>query len=190
MSIFLVTAPSGSGKTSIMNRVVESLNKSFLIKKKTIGECISHTTREMRDGEIDRVTYYYKTKIEFDHMKKLDEFAESVIYDGNHYGISKEEINRVLKTYKHVYIIVNYDGYKQVKKAFPNAVGIFLHMSKEDCLANMLLRGDSMDNAMKRFNTYDEEMANKHDFDYVVKNIRWKMDETVEIIKDIIIQNS
>jgi guanylate kinase len=180
MAIFLITAPSGAGKTSVMNNVRAYVD---------LGECISHTTRPMRDGEEEGKTYYYVSREDFIKSHDNGEFAEKVEYDGNLYGISKEEIDRVLKKYKDIYIIVDFNGYKQVKEAYPDAVGIFLHMTKEDCMANMLLRGDTLAQATVRISTYEKEMMNRYSFDYVIKNIRGKQDITARVIANIVKQH-
>lgn len=176
MAIFLLTAPSGAGKTTIAQNIQ---NRGYW------DECISHTTREMREGEVDGKTYYYVSKDEFKQMFDNGEFAEQVSYDGNYYGIAKSEIERVLSKGKHVLVIVEYGGYLQMKEKYPNAIGIFMYMSKEDCLANMLLRGDSLEKAMKRIETYDKEMANRLDYDYIIKNVRDKQSHTESIITSI-----
>lgn len=181
MSVFLITAPSGAGKTTL----AQSLQKNRYWE-----ECMSHTTRPMRDGEAEGVTYYYIDEKSFLESVKGGHFAEHVKYDGHFYGISKREIERVMGKGGHVFIIVNYDGYEQVKEAYPDAVGIFIHMSKEDCLANMLLRGDKIEKAMDRIKTYDEEMKNRHDYDYVIKNVRGKQSSTETILRAIVNQHS
>jgi guanylate kinase len=182
MAIFLITAPSGAGKTSVMNYV-----KTYILPTE-LGECVSHTTRDMREGEVEGETYYFISREYFREMYEEGEFVEVVIYDDNLYGITEEEIKRVQKKYNHVYIIVEFNGYQQIKEIFPDAVGIFLHMSKEDCMANMLLRGDSIKKAEVRISTYEQEMLNRHSYDYVVKNVRGKQDETARIIAGIIRQ--
>lgn len=182
MALFLITAPSGAGKTTI----AQSLRDNDAWK-----ECISHTTRDMREGEKAGETYYFIQNEQFLNMLKNNEFAEHVEYEeGKFYGVTNEEINRVRKKSKHQYIIVEYNGYKQIKEKYPDAIGIFLHMSKEDCLANMLLRGDSLEKALARIEKYDEEMKNRDKFDYVVKNVRNKQFATVSLIKSIIMQYS
>ncbi|QOV08314.1 guanylate kinase [Bacillus phage Kirov] len=183
MALILVTAPSGAGKTSIMEIVQNYLGKHALL------ECVSDTTRKMREGESHGRTYYYRNEETFQKMVDNDEFAEHVEYDGNRYGITVAEINGRLAKAENVYIIVNHEGYLQVKEKFPKAVGIFLHMSKEDCMANMLLRGDSIENALSRIALYDDEMKNRNDYDYVVKNVRGQQATTRNIIINIISQN-
>lgn len=171
MTLFLITAPSGSGKTTLANFVGNYWK-----------ECVSHTTRPMREGEVNGVTYYFGNKEEFEMIDML----ETVTYDGNLYGLSKKEVNHVMKQNKHAYVIVEHDGYKQIKEKFPEAVGIFLYMSKEDCLANMLLRGDSVEKATGRLGLYDNEIKNRNDYDYVIKNVRGHLLQTANILKSII----
>src|SRR5690606_8279765 len=120
-----------SGKTTIAHEMQE---------RDLWQECISHTTREMRreNGEKDGVTYYFISDEIFQNKLEDGEFAEHVTYDGNRYGISHAEIKRVSGNGKNVFIIVEHDGHTQVKEQYPEAVSIFLYMSKEDCLMNML----------------------------------------------------
>lgn len=179
MAIFLITAPSGAGKTTLVKEIQ---------RMRVWQECISHTTRKMREGEVEGETYYYVTEEEFTGMSNRNELAERVIYNGNKYGISKDEIKRVTSLGKHVAVIVEYDGYTQMKQAFPDAVGIFIHMSKEDCMANMLLRGDSIENALGRIELYDEEVKNREEYDYVIKNVRDKFFSTSRILRNIAMQ--
>lgn len=178
MAIFLITAPSGAGKTTVAHN---------LASRGVWKECISHTTRPIRKGEVDGKTYYYISKEKFEAMQENNMMAEAVTYDGHMYGIDKQEISRVQKLSKNIYIIVEYEGYKQVKSQYPEAIGIFLYMSKEDCLANMLLRGDSMENAMKRIEKYDSEMKNSVEYDYVIKNVRGAFPNTCNIVNNIIL---
>lgn len=177
MGIFLITGASGSGKTSIAHEIK---------KHGCWNECISHTTRPMRDGEKDGETYYFINRKTFEEKYKAGEFAERVEYHGNYYGISKHEIERVLSNGKNVFIIVEYNGYKQIKEIYPNAIGIFLYMSKEDCMINMLLRGDKLEKAQERITSYDEEVKNRGEYSYVIKNVRGKIEYTIGILKWII----
>lgn len=181
MALFLLVAPSGSGKTTI----AQDIQKQGLWK-----EVISHTTRDMRNGEVDGETYYYIDKLEFKNMKANGKFVETTEYHGNLYGIAKSEIDSVLDSGKNAYIIVNIDGYNQIKDIYEDAIGIFIYMSKEDCLANMLLRGDKYENAISRIATYEEELDGSIQCEYVIKNVRNKMQYTQGIIKNIVYQNS
>jgi guanylate kinase len=179
--LFTITAPSGAGKTTLAQALQAY---GYWV------EAISCTSRNIRDGEQEGTTYYYKSKDEFETMIENGEFAEWVEYDGNYYGITHKEIKRVLQTNKHVFIIVEHGGFLQIKEQYPNSVNIFLHMSKEDCMANMLMRGDSMKSATKRIEKYEDEMKNRGEFDYVVKNVRGQQLATERILKSIVSQYS
>lgn len=179
MSLFIIIAPSGSGKTFLAQR---------MINYGVWEECISHTTRKMRDGEVNGKTYYFVDREDFEDLYSNGHLVERVEYHGNFYGVSKAEIERILNSKEHAFVILEYGGFKQVKELFPDAIGIFINMSKEDCMANMLLRGDSMESALERISTYEEEIAHRGEFDYVVKNIRWKHNETISILKAIVSQ--
>lgn len=180
MTLFLITAPSGVGKTTLAHE----LESAGYWK-----ECISHTTRPMRNGEVDGQTYYFITKEEFKKMYDNGEFAEHVEYDGNFYALSKKEINRVMEKYGNAFAIVEYNGYTQMKKLYPEAVGIFLWATKEECMINMLSRGDSLESANNRIAKYEEEIKNKDKYDYVIRNIQGKFVKTCHILISIVKQH-
>jgi guanylate kinase len=177
MTIFLITGASGTGKTTLAENISE---------RDVWKECISTTTRPMRKGEVKGETYYFVSQQEFNELQSKNVFVETVLYDGNRYGVTHKEIERVLERNKNAYIIVEHDGYKQLKEIYPDAIGIFLYISKEDCMVNMLHRGDSLDKALKRIETYDDEMLNREDYDYVIKNVRGKSNNTTAIMEEII----
>lgn len=179
MTLFLITGMSGAGKTTIAN-TIQQYGEWI--------EIISYTTRPKRIGEVDGNTYYFINQEEFEKMKSNGEFIETTEYDSNFYGISRYEIEEKLSDYKRAFIIVDNNGYNQIKKLYPDAIGIFLYMTKEECLANMLLRGDSMDNALRRISTYDDELATSVEYDYVIKNVRDKVNSTINVVRNIINQ--
>lgn len=179
MSIFLITGTSGAGKTSLTHE---------LKKCGYWDECISYTTRPMRTGEVDGEDYYFVSKEEFKRMYENNEFVECVIYHGDYYGVSHAEIERTMKKGNHIFIIVAYDGYLQIKEQYPDAIGIFIWATKEDCVMNMLSRGDSVESANKRISTYEQEIAQKNHYDYVIRNVRGKFSDTASILKGIVNQ--
>ena len=183
MAIFIITGPSGSGKTSLAQEMQD---------RELWQECISHTTRPMRkdQGEKEGVTYYFITEEVFNKKLENGEFAESVEYNGNQYGVSHAEIKRVTGNGKHVFVIAENDGHNQIKELYPDAVSIFLYMSKEDCLMNMLQRGDKADKAIDRINLYSDEVANKGNYDYAIKNVYGKKEEVISVLSCIVVQYS
>jgi guanylate kinase len=171
-TLFAVTAPSGSGKTSIMRSVMEN-------------EVISFTTRAMRQGEIDGKDYLFITGLKFNELKTKGELIEETLYDGNYYGLTAEEVGSKLRK-GNAFAIVDFNGMKQLKEIYPNTVTIFIKTSKQDAIRNMFARGDSFGNIQKRLKTFEQELTNRIHYDYVVTNVYGKKQETVDIIKSII----
>jgi len=170
--LFIISGPSGSGKTSLMRQIMSS-------------EIVSVTTREPRNGEIEGVDYYF---IDIDQFMALYHSGELVEYAnnfGNYYGITKGEINKKLNN-NHTFAIVTAHGKDQLTKYYPNCVKIFLYASMDDAYLNMLSRGDSPGKALDRLMSYEQEMKTRHDYDYVVKNIRGQMLHTLRILRGII----
>lgn len=178
-NVFVIVGSSGSGKTTIAS----SLEKLGYWK-----ECISHTTRPMRDGEVDGKTYYFTSEEEFNGMLSNGEFVEYVEYHSNRYGISKGELERLLNVNTDIFIIAENGGFRQIKEHYPDAISIFIHTSMDDCIKNMLSRGDTLDSAMKRMQTYYDELWHKSEYDYVIKNVDGKLDGTIDIVENIIKQ--
>ncbi|WP_099301976.1 guanylate kinase [Bacillus sp. Marseille-P3800] len=178
MSLFLISAPSGAGKTTLMRQV-----KAFF-GEEVLREAVSDTTRPMRPGEQAGKDYHFISEDEFKALLNGGQLCESVKYGGHCYGLTRQELEE--NSSRHIYAIVEHEGYKQIKENYPDAIGIFLTMSKENCMANMLLRGDSLDAALKRINTYEDEINTRASYDYVIKNVRGKEREIVSVLHGII----
>lgn len=171
MKLYLVTAPSGAGKTTIVKE---------LEKQGYWSECISHTTREMRVGEENGKEYYFVSQEEFQQMVEDGKFAESITYTNNQrYGVSNDEINKLMDAKENVVIIVNYDGYKQVKEIYPDAIGIFIEVTAQECILNMMHRGESKSSMVERLEAYAEEISNRDEYDFVITNERGHLAETL-----------
>lgn len=170
--LFCVTGPSGSGKTSIMREVMDN-------------ELLSFTTRPMRENEANGKDYIFLKKELFQNMLKGGALAEYTEYDGNHYGLTLEELYSKLDE-GNAFFICDNNGFNQVKEKYNKIVSIFLYADKEDCEANMTSRGDSDGKVGSRISTYNDEVANKGQYDYVVKNIRGNKRHTVETISWIV----
>lgn len=170
--LFLVSGHSGSGKSSIMKTVMKN-------------EVVSFTTREKRQGEVDGKDYIFITLDEFNKLKDDNRLVEYVEYSGNMYGITKDELENKLNK-DHAFCIVDYHGMNQLKKFYPNVTTIFLYTSYEDAMIQMLNRGDPADRVLERMSTYKEEMSNRIDYDYIIKNNYKQMNNTIQIIYNII----
>jgi guanylate kinase len=171
-TLFAITAPSGSGKTSIMRSVMTN-------------EVVSFTTRPMRDGEKEGVDYLFITPTKFGELKADGQLIEETCYSGNYYGITAEELEKKIKK-GNAFVIVDHHGMEQLKRIYPNVVTIFIKTAKEDCMKNMFNRGDSLANIQKRLRTFEIEQSKRIEYDYVVTNVYGKKNETVNIISNII----
>jgi guanylate kinase len=170
--LFCVTGPSGSGKTTIMRSIMDN-------------ELLSFTTRQMREGEVNGQDYLFITRDEFYGLLNDNVLIEWTEYDGKYYGLTKEELEDKLQ-HSSAFFICDNNGFNQVKSKYDNIVSIFLYAGIEDCLGNMSERGDSVEKSTSRLSTYIDEIKNKGQYDYVVRNIRGCQEETTEIVKNIV----
>lgn len=170
--LFMISGSSGVGKSTIVNKLSDNIIMSF-------------TTREPRQGEINGVDYHYISKEQFDYMQSNNELAEWTEYGGNFYGLIRDEIeSKLIKG--SAFVIVDYNGMKQLKELYPDSVSIFIYTTKDDCIMQMRMRGDSNENILKRLDTYDEEMKNRVHYDYVVKNKRGQLNECIKVVRSIV----
>ncbi|PEV64074.1 guanylate kinase [Bacillus thuringiensis] len=172
--LVIVTGMSGAGKTYLSRNAFGDE-----------AECVSHTTRPMREGERHARDYYFIDQDTYSEMLVNGAFAEISDYHGNSYGVTKKEIKSVIEAEGFAYVVVDFQGYQQLKQVYPNAIGVFIHASKDDCVYNMLKRGDSVESALKRNETYEEELKNKGHYDFVIKNERNMASLTIEILSRI-----
>lgn len=170
--LFCVTGPSGSGKTSIMRKVIGN-------------ELLSFTTRRKRDSEEEGVDYNFISYQDYIIMLGRQELIEKTEYDGNYYGLSSHELYSKLSK-GNAFFVCDNNGFNQIKDKYDKVVSIFLYGSYEDCFQNMKDRGDSIEKIANRLSTYHNEILNKGQYDYVVKNIRGEALATAYIIKMII----
>lgn len=158
--IYVFVGSSGSGKSKI--------GKEYFGKEK---EVVSFTTREKRLGEIDNVDYIFLTKKEALEMlqEESKNIVEYSIYDNNYYGTLKSELDSKKKN--NCFMVLDFEGYKNIKKLFPNdVIGIFIEVSK-DVLHNRLVnRGESKSFIENRLSLYDYEQLNKNKLDFILSN--------------------
>lgn len=162
--VFLVTAPSGAGKSSLV--------KALLDIEPSIKLSISHTTRQPRPGEENGREYHFVTKAEFEAMKDRDEFLESALVHGNYYGTSRVWIQEQIAQGNDVLLEIDWQGARQVRSSFENTVGIFILPPSIEALEWRLHhRGtDSETTIARRLLGAGAEMAHADEFEYVIIN--------------------
>ncbi len=163
-NIFLVVAPSGAGKSTLVN--------ALLARDGAIELSISHTTRAPRPGEQDGREYHFVTVEDFKARRARGEFLESAEVHGNFYATSRVWLDERMRTGRDVLLEIDWQGARQVKRHFPDAVGVFiLPPSIEALEARLKKRGqDSPQVIARRLLAAGAEMAHAHEFDYVIIN--------------------
>jgi guanylate kinase len=161
--LFILSAASGTGKTSLVKALREADPDIVL--------SISHTTRPPRPGEVDGQHYYFVDRVRFERMLKADAFLENAEIYGNLYGTSREGINLEFERGLDVLLEIDWQGAQQVRRLIP-AVGIFILPPSLDALkARLTNRGqDSAEVIARRMAKAEEEIAHAVEYDYVIIN--------------------
>jgi guanylate kinase len=182
-TLFVVSAPSGAGKTTIIKSVKESIPQLVL--------STSHTSRSPRQGEQHAKDYFFVSAPEFKKMIDNQEFLEWAEVHGNYYGTSKKEINRQFQKGKIVVLDIDVQGAMQIK-GFDGirTLYIFIEPPSVDELRNRLVsRGtETTESLEKRIGNACEEIGYKKEYDYIIIND--DLEKAVEAFKNIILQNS
>ncbi len=178
--LVVVSAPSGCGKDTVISKVLEKMNgKGFL--------SVSMTTRAMRPGETEGVDYFFVTKEEF--LKRIEEgdMLEYATYGSNMYGTPIGPVRKMLESGKTVFLIIEVEGGGNVKKAFPDAVKIFIAPPSMNVL-EARLRGrntDSEEDVIKRLEIAKGELLRATEYDFIVENnsLEKAVDDVISIIR-------
>ena len=162
--LFMVVAPSGAGKSSLVN--------ALLARDRAISLSVSCTTRPPRPGEVDGREYHFIDIAEFQRRKTRGEFLESAEVHGNFYATSRSEIEIRLAAGTDVLLEIDWQGARQIKVHFPKAVGIFILPPSIDALDERLhKRGQDSPSVIKRrLLAAGSEIARAPEFDYIIIN--------------------
>jgi guanylate kinase len=178
-NLFILSGPSGAGEDSI----IEGLRKIFSIEK-----IITTTTRDMRPGEVEGKDYYFISKGDF--LKKIKEngFFEWAEEDnGQLYGGTLKEIERVKNSGQVGIWKIDYKGVISAKKLIPEAVSIYIHIPLNEIRERLIKRGTASPEFIKSRLEYAKGWEeNKNIFDYKVENIKNKLPQTIEKVANII----
>ena len=162
--LFVITAPSGAGKTSL----IEALMRD----DRSLKESISYTTRAPRPGEKNGVDYHFVDEPTFRKMQSRGEFLESAEVHGNHYGTAKQVILEAVKRGDDLILEIDWQGAQQVRRLYPECVGIFiLPPSIEELERRMRARGQDADAVIRRrLDNAREELSHAGEFKYAIIN--------------------
>jgi len=162
--LFIVAAPSGAGKSSLVNACLA----------RTTGIClsISYTSRAPRPGERHAQHYHFVDKAEFERMVAAGDFFEHALVHGDYKGTARQSVEPQLAAGQDVLLEIDWQGAKQVKAKVPDALGVFiLPPSRAALESRMRSRGqDSEETIQRRLAAAREEMSHYDEFDYVIVN--------------------
>lgn len=163
-NLFIISAPSGAGKTSLVKALAEETDNLLV--------SISHTTRPMRDSEMDGVNYHFVTEQQFNDMVGQGAFLEHANVFGNLYGTSEVWVREMLAKGKDIILEIDWQGAEQVRRLIPTCIGIFILPPSKDTLDDRLHgRGqDSEEIITKRLAEAREEISHYASYDYLVIN--------------------
>jgi guanylate kinase len=162
--LFIVTAPSGAGKSTLVNAV--------LADDPALALSISYTTRAPRPGETNGREYHFVDRAAFQRMLDAGEFLESAEVHGNFYATSQKRIAELRAAGRDVVLEIDWQGAEQVRRLFPEAVGIFiLPPSLPELERRLRARGKDPDETIRRrLAAAEAEMSHAGEFDYVIIN--------------------
>ena len=163
-SLYIVSAPSGAGKTSLVNKLIQ-LDSHIVVS-------VSSTTRPIRPGEEDGVNYHFLSTEAFEQKIADQDFLEYAKVFDNFYGTSRTTVEEQLKKGKDVILEIDWQGAQQVRAIMPDAISIFILPPSLAELQNRLKgRGtDSEDIIARRMADAQSEISHYHEFDYIVIN--------------------
>ncbi|MBX3708188.1 MAG: guanylate kinase [Gammaproteobacteria bacterium] len=163
-NLFVIAAPSGTGKTSLVKAVVDTMPN--------ITVSVSHTTRPKRPGETQGTNYYFVDKTEFQRMIDHQDFLEYASIFDHLYGTSKSWVEQTLVKGMDVILEIDWQGYQQIKHMFPYTIGVFILPPSLHDLQNRLVKRnqDHPEVIKKRLADVQETVSHIHEFDYVVIN--------------------
>ncbi len=164
--LFIVSSPSGGGKTTLIRRLMSNP------PGEPLRFSVSHTTRPKREGEVDGREYHFVTAAEFERMARDGEFLEHNEVHGNFYGTAKSEVLPRLAGGEDVVLDIDVQGARDIRAAYPEAISIFIVPSSASELERRLnARGlDSEDAVRKRLINAAKEIAQAEAFQYVIVN--------------------
>ncbi len=162
--LYIISAPSGAGKTSLVKQLVADLAG--------LTVSVSHTTRQMRSGEIHGQDYYFVSVAEFQAMLEKQAFLEHAQVFDNFYGTAQQTVEDKLKQGLDVILEIDWQGAEQIKQLLPDSLSIFILPPSTDVLLQRLRNRGQDDEPIiaRRMRDAVTEMRHYDEFDYLVVN--------------------
>ena len=180
-TLFIVSAPSGTGKTTLVERLVRMVPDMVMSR--------SYTSRAIRDGEVDGIDYHFVTPERFEAMVEADEFLEWATVFGNRYGTSSADTERHRREGRDVVLVIDVQGAKQVRHQGVDVVQIFVMPPSFEILEQRLRGrsgpGASAADLQRRLDTARDEVDARMEYDFVVVNDA--VDECVDRLRSIVL---
>lgn len=168
-TLFIISAPSGAGKTSLVAELLQRLEN--------IQVSVSHTTRPSRPRETDGIDYHFISHQQFETMVEQQQFVEHAQVHSNYYGTSEEWVQSKLIKGVDVILEIDWQGAEQVRKKIPSSKSIFiLPPSKQALFERLKERGQDSDQVIQqRIAAAKEEMSHYNEADYLVINDQFEL---------------
>lgn len=178
-NLFIVSAPSGTGKTSLVNALLRS--------NQHIDLSVSYTTRSPRPGETDGKDYHFINRETFLNMAKHGDFLESAEVYGNLYGTSQSWIETETSCGRDILLEIDWQGAAQVRRKFPDCITIFILPPSLQALEERLKARaqDSASVIATRLQAAQEDIAHVAEFDYVIIND--KLDQALQQLSAVVV---
>ncbi|MBI3561002.1 MAG: guanylate kinase [Gammaproteobacteria bacterium] len=163
-TLYIFSAPSGAGKTSLVKALLEQLPH--------LAVSVSHTTRPMRPGEQDGVNYHFVSVPDFEKMVTAQAFVEHAKVFDNYYGTSKAALEQQLAAGIDVILEIDWQGARQIRHWQPQALGVFILPPSRQALLQRLTdrKTDSAEVIARRMRAAVDEIRHFDEYDYVVVN--------------------
>jgi guanylate kinase len=178
--IFVITGPSGVGKGTLIEQLLERVPDIEL--------SVSATTREPRPGEADGRDYHFLTPAEFERRVEAGEFLEHATYAGNRYGTLRSTVERALEAGRSVVLEIEVLGAGQIREARPDAVQIFIEPPSPAALRERLVgrETDSPEEIEKRLSRAEVELEAADDFHFRIVNER--VEEAASQLEELVVK--
>ncbi len=163
-TLYIISAPSGAGKTSLVKALLGTMSEVVV--------SLSHTTRAKRDEEVDGREYHFIDEQTFDQMAANDEFLEYANVFGNKYGTSRQHLQEQLLLGRDVILEIDWQGARQIRQLMGDCKSIFVLPPTMQALCDRLIgRGQDTEETIElRMNEAKSEMTHYAEFDYIVIN--------------------